>query len=123
METFETKERYGYLEGLSPSLDAKDTEKVLSFLTDDCVFQAGNLEPVKGKKAIAETLNGFFPVVKIIEHEMSDTFESGDSVVHRGIVTYTRLDDTTLTVPVCDVFKMRDNKIAEYYIYIDWSNL
>lgn len=116
-------ENYKYLEELSPSLDEKDTEKVLSFLTDDCIFQAGNLGPVKGKETIAETLNGFFATVNGINHEMSDTFESGDAVVHRGMVTYTRLNNTTLTVPVCDVFKMRDGKIAEYYIYIDWSEL
>ncbi len=116
-------EKYEYLKGLSPALDNKDTNKALSFLTEDCVFQAGNLEPVRGKEAIAKILNNFFPEVKGIRHEMNDVFETGNAVVHRGMVTYTRLDDTTLTVPVCDVFKVRDGKIAEYCIYIDWSML
>ena len=104
-------------------MDAKDTEKLLSFLTDDCLFQAGNSNPVRGKEAIAETLDNFFPAVKRIEHDMFDSFESETAAVYRGTVTYTRLDDSTLTVPVCDVFKMRNDKVAEYYIYIDWSAL
>ena len=114
---------YPFLDTLSPALDAKDTEKVLSLLTDDCLFQAGNTEPVKGKEAIANTLNSFFPSVKKIEHNMTDSFESGTSVVYRGMVTYTRHDDSMLTVPVCDVFKMKGDKVSEYYIYIDWSEL
>ncbi len=116
-------EKYQFLKELSPSLDRKDTQGVLAFLSDDCLFQAGNSEPVKGKEAIGNTLDNFFPNVKAINHNMTDVFESGDSVVHRGMVTYTRLDGSLLAVPVCDVFKMEDNKIKEYYIYVDWSEL
>lgn len=36
---------------------------------------------------------------------------------------YRNFDDSTLKVPVCDVLKIRENKITEYYIYIDWSEL
>ncbi len=50
-------------------------------------------------------------------------FESDDSLVHRGDVTYTRLDNSVLTVNFCDVFKIRRSLISEYYIYIDWSEL
>jgi hypothetical protein len=66
---------------------------------------------------------GFFPAVKSTAHDVTDIFESGESLVHRGTVTYTRLDDSQLIVPFCDVFKMKDGLISEYYIYIDWSEL
>lgn len=115
--------KYSIFDHVSKTLDSKDTESVLAYLTDDCVFQAGNAPVVKGKEAIKSIFDQFYPAVKSINHEITDIFESGDSVVHRGTVTYTRLDDSILTVPVCDVFKVREAKIAEYYIYIDWSEL
>ena len=115
--------QFKHLDNLSDALDSFNIDKVLSFLTDDCILQAGNSKPVKGKENIKAVFDGFFPNVKGIKHELTDSFSSGNSVVYRGKVTYTRLDGSQLTVPVCDVFKMRENLISEYYIYIDWSEL
>lgn len=115
--------KYSSFDHLSKALDSKNTEAVLAYLADDCIFQAGNAPAIQGKAAIKNTFDQFYPAVKSINHEITDIFESDDSVVQRGTVTYTRLNGSTLTVPVCDVFKVRDNKITEYYIYIDWSEL
>jgi hypothetical protein len=41
------------------------------------------------------------------------------SAVGEGIVTYTRLDGTTLTLPFVNVFDLRGGKVARYLIYID----
>ncbi|MGL4652027.1 nuclear transport factor 2 family protein [Cetobacterium sp.] len=115
--------KYKNFDNLSKALDSKNTEVVLEYLTDNCIFQAGNIPAVQGKEAIKNIFDQFYLAVKSITHEITDIFESGDSVVQRGTVTYTRLDGSTLKVPVCDVLKISDNKIAEYYIYIDWSEL
>lgn len=115
--------KFENVDTLSNSLDSKQLAKVLEYLTDDCLLVAGNSEPVKGKENIAKVFEGFFPAVKSIAHNITDIFESGNSLVHRGTVTYTRLNDSQLTVPFCDVFKMEGNLISEYYIYIDWSEL
>ncbi|MCT4646983.1 MAG: nuclear transport factor 2 family protein [Carboxylicivirga sp.] len=115
--------KYKHLDKLSVALDNKQLNKVLEFLTDDCILKAGNGEPVMGKDNIANTFESFFPAVKSIAHDVKDIFESGNSLVHRGTVTYTRLDGSQLTVPFCDVFKMEGTLISEYYIYIDWSEL
>ena len=108
---------------LSTVLDSKQVDKVLDYLTDDCLFVAGNSEPITGKEAIKATLEHFFTATKSTNHQVTDIFESEDSLVHRGTVTYTRLDNTQLTVPFCDVFKMKGKLINEYHIYIDWSEL
>ena len=115
--------KFAHIDTLSETLDSQDVDKVLEYLTEDCLFTAGNSESIQGKKDIKSTLNSFFDSVKSTRHRLSDIFESDNSLVHRGDVTYTRLDNTKLTVPFCDVFKIRDNKIAEYTIYIDWSEL
>lgn len=115
--------KYSKFDNLSSALDSKKTEKVLEYLADDCILQAGNMPIIHGKEAIKNTFDQFYPAVKSIKHEITDIFEAEDKVVQRGTVTYTKLDESILTVPVCDVFKISDNKITEYYIYIDWSEL
>lgn len=115
--------RYEHLDTFSKLLDSQQTDKVLECLSDDCLMQAGNSEPIRGKEAIRKTFEDFYPLTKSVAHNITDISESGDTLMHRGEVTYTRLDNSTLTVPVCDVFKMKDGKINEYYIYIDWSEL
>lgn len=114
---------YVHVDALSKALDGKQLEEVLSYLTDDCVFVAGNGEAVIGKENIKQVYEAFFPAVQSTKHDVSDIFEAGDKLVHRGHVTYTRLDGSQLTVPFCDVFKMKGGLIAEYTIYIDWSEL
>ncbi|NOU58309.1 nuclear transport factor 2 family protein [Marinifilum caeruleilacunae] len=115
--------KYQKTDALSEALDSKNLEKVLEFISEDCVLIAGNGEAVRGKENIGKVFEGFFPAVKSTKHDVTDIFESGESLVHRGMVTYTRLDDSQLTIPFCDVFKMKDDLIREYYIYIDWSEL
>ena len=115
--------RFEHIDTLSETLDRQDIDKALEYLTDDCLFTAGNSESIQGKENIKNTLENFFNSVKSTQHNLIDIFESDNSLVHRGKVTYTRLDNTQLTVPFCDVFKIHENKIAEYTIYIDWSEL
>ncbi|MCT4630669.1 nuclear transport factor 2 family protein [Winogradskyella sp.] len=117
------KRNYNHIDFLSNHLDSKDSDSVLSLLTEDCLFVAGNNEPITGKEAIKVILENFFAAVKSTKHEVTDIFESKNSLVHRGKVTYTRLDNSQLIVPFCDVFKMKGNLISAYYIYIDWSEL
>lgn len=115
--------KYSNIDSLSQALDNKQLDKVLNYLTEDCLLIAGNGEPVKGKENINNLFEGFFPAIKSTAHKVTDIFESGNSLVHRGTVTYTRLDGSQLTVPFCDVFKIEGSLIKEYYIYIDWSEL
>ena len=118
-----TQRRYAHVDQMTPALDAQDVETILSLLTDDCYFQAGNTPAVTGKEVIGRVFRDFFPRLKQVQHEIRDIFESEDRAVYCGYVTYTRPDDTELRVPVCDVFELVDNKIRAYYIYIDWSAL
>jgi hypothetical protein len=40
-----------------------------------------------------------------------------------GVVTYTRLDGTEITLPFADTMVLRGDRIAEYYIYLDIAPL
>ena len=112
-----------WVQGIFNAIDTKDTDKFCSFITDDGVFRFGNMPPVTGQEKIHELVGGFFASLKALAHTVPDSWEIGDVVITRGEVTYTRHDDSKHTVPFCNVFKMAGDKIADYAIYIDNSEL
>lgn len=116
-------ETSGWLRGVFDSVDKKDADGFVSFLTDDAVFRFASADPVKGKKAIQKTLSAFFDSISALEHEILETWYHSDTVVCRGTVTYTRHDSSRLTVPFVNVFKMQGRLIREYLIYADASAL
>ncbi len=112
-----------WLGKLFDTIDNKDADGFVTFLTEDAEFVFGNAEPVQGKAAIKELLVGFFGSIKAIGHEIPDVWEHPDAVITRGTVTYTRHDSSKLAVPFANVFKMENGLIREYLIYVDTSRL
>ena len=112
-----------WFQQLFESIDQKDADKFVTFLTDDAVFKFGNADPVNGKAAIRGAVAAFFSSIQAINHKINDTWTQPDAVVCHGTVTYTRHDSSLLTVPFANIFKMRDNSIREYLIFIDTSRL
>ena len=45
------------------------------------------------------------------------------AVALEGVVTYTRLDGSEITLPFADTMVLRGDRIAEYYIYLDIAPL
>jgi ketosteroid isomerase-like protein len=46
-------------------------------------------------------------------------YRDGDAAIVEFNVHYTRLDGAVVTLPCCNVFRLRDGLIAEYRSYID----
>lgn len=112
-----------WIKVLFKAIDTKDPDKFCSFITPDGVFKFGNLPEITGVIAIKEMVAGFFDSLKALDHTVPDIWDNGEMVICRGEVTYTRHDDSTHTVPFCNVFKMKEGKVAHYQIYIDNSEL
>jgi ketosteroid isomerase-like protein len=108
---------------LLDSIDSMDTTKFVSFLTDDAVFTFGNSPSAIGKDIVYQVVDGFFKSIKAISHTDRQTLVDGDFVIVRGNSTYTRHDDSKLTVGFCNVFKMNGSLVQDYRIYIDLSQL
>ncbi len=108
---------------LFASIDAKDTARFLSFLTEDGVFRFGNMPDVKGHAAIGQAVDGFFGTIAASRHHLLNVWSVPGHVICQGTVTYTRKDGRTLTLPFLNVFGMRGTLIREYLIYIDVTPL
>jgi len=105
------------------AIDARDTNKLVSYMTDDAKFIFANIPPVEGKSNISGFLDGFFKSIKAISHNEIESWNAGEVWFVTGKVTYTRHDDSILQVPFGVILKMRDSLIKDYQIFVDASEL
>ncbi len=116
-------ERIRMIKDLFKSIDEMDVDSASSFYSDSMKFTFGNMPTIEGKENVKEMVSGFFAGIAGIAHALIETIEKDDTIILRGTVTYTRKDDSQLTVPFCNVFKMEKEKIQEYSTYVDTSEL
>lgn len=116
-------ERSDWIRRLFQSVDDRNVEAFLAFLSEDVLFRFGNAQPVNGKTAVGNMLRGFFASIKALHHDLVETWDQRDTVVCHGIVTYTRKDSSTLSVPFANILRLDADLIREYLIYVDASKL
>ena len=112
-----------WVSDLFASIDRRDTDLFVGFLTEDAIFRFGNQPPVHGRAAIAEAVGQFFSQIAGLAHDVRDTWDAGDAVIVAGDVTYTRHSGSEVTLPFADIFRMRDGLVREYLIYMDVNPL
>jgi ketosteroid isomerase-like protein len=107
---------------LLAAIDAGDQDTADSLIAEDVCFRfashprvSGKREFIAGRGALRDSIRGF-------RHEIVWLGEVGvDAVIVEMNVVYTLLDGSSVTVPCCDTFRLRDGLIADYRIYIDIS--
>ncbi len=116
-------EQQSWSNELFQKIDAKDTAGFLSFLTSDARFRFGNAALLQGRQAIGEAVDAFFASIKASQHRLLHTWSIDDAVICQGEVSYTRRDDSTLTLPFVNIFRMQGGQIDQYLIYVDVTPL
>lgn len=116
-------EQQDWLNELFRKIDAKDTAGFLSFLTSDACFRFGNAPLLQGAQSIGEAVNAFFASIKTSQHRLLDTWSIDDTVICQGEVSYTRKDNSRLTLPFVNIFRMQGKHIDQYLIYVDVTPL
>lgn len=102
--------------------DGGDIDSMLGYLTDDVVLAFGNAEPVRGKAAVRAQAGQVTSQLKAVRHEIHDIWqarEDADAIVARMTVHYTRLDGSVVSLPCCNIFRLKGGRIADYRIYMD----
>jgi hypothetical protein len=108
---------------LYQAIDAKDSRRFLSFLTENAQFRFGNNPPAIGHAAIGAAVDGFFASIRSSRHDILNNWAPPGHLVSQGMVTYIRHDGGTLTLPFVNVFNMGGNLVQDYLIYIDATPL
>ena len=107
------------LDGLFKSVDTKDTERFLGFLTDQASFRFGSAPAAEGKEAIRAAVDGFFSTIAGCHHDLTRVVTEDDVIICEGEVTYTRHDDSQVSLPFANIFELEGELIAAYKIYAD----
>ena len=111
------------IQGLFAAIDKFDTKVFASYLDEKARFKFANIPVITGKNSIFEFVAGFFQSIKAIRHKNLEIYELEGIRFVMGNVTYTRLDGSTLSVDFSNTFRLNGNKIKEYLIFIDNSEL
>ena len=105
------------------AIDDMDAGRFADFMADDANFKFANLETVSGREQINEFAGGFFSSIDSISHDIAGVYKDEDAIVSHGMVTYTRKDSSSLTVPFATIMKMNDEQIKDYLVHVDASEL
>lgn len=105
------------------AIDAQDSAKLVSYMTEDAIFKFANVPAVEGKQVIEAFLTGFFQSIKAINHTELEYWNAPDVWFVTGNVNYTRHNNTILRVPFAVLLRMRSGLIAGFHIFVDNSEL
>jgi ketosteroid isomerase-like protein len=108
-----------HVQAIFAAFDAKDIRALAALMTDDVRLQIGNADVVNGKPEFVEALQTFVVSVASFRHTITNVWTDADAVIAELKVRYTRLDGTELTLPCCNVFRLRDGAVADYRVYMD----
>jgi ketosteroid isomerase-like protein len=108
---------------LFQAIDNADVATFIKYLDPNANFKFANMPVVSGKENIANFMEGFYKSIKGLEHKNLEIYEVDSVRFVNGHVTYTRHDGTTLSVDYSNTFKLKGNKIFDYLIFVDNSEL
>ena len=112
-----------FVKDLFATVDNMDGASLAGMMTPNGLFRFANIPGVQGREAIIAFLENFFQSIKAIKHDQLEDWTIGDTRFATGRVTYTRHDDTALSVPFANILRMKDGLIDEYLIFVDASAL
>lgn len=106
---------------LFADLDNGGVEALFPYLHDEVYFRFASYPGGTGKQAFADAWAGMSAHIASLSHAIMESWQAGDAVICRGEVTYGLSDGRQMRLPFANIFKMQDEKIKEYLIYVDAS--
>jgi ketosteroid isomerase-like protein len=100
-------------------IDAFSPDRFVNHLTPEVVFRFGNADPVTGREAVREAVDGFFSTIDGLTHHIRNVWEFGDTIIVQADVEYLRKDGKTVTVPNADILVYDGELVRDWRIYID----
>ena len=106
-----------FLQAFADAWNRHDVDDLMSFMTDDCVFEASAGDQICGIRyeGAAEVRAGFAKAWELLpdaKWNEARHFVSGDRGVSEWIFSGTQADGRRIEVNGCDIFTFRDGKIA-----------
>ena len=105
------------LQALLDAFNSHDVDKILSFFTDDCVFDtprgpAPGGQRMVGKEEVRKGFQARFDGIPDIHYGDERHFTSGDRGVSEWTIRGTQANGEPIEVRGCDLFEFADGKIS-----------
>jgi ketosteroid isomerase-like protein len=102
------------------AVDAADHDVIAALTATDVHFRFGNSDPTDTQAELLAAAQSFRGAIADHRHTVLNVWEvNDDTVVATMDVYYRRLDGTDLTLPCCNVFRVREGVVDSYLIYMD----
>ena len=106
-----------FLQAFADAFNAHDADKIMSMMTDDCIFQASAGPDVDGEKFVGKdnvrkAFQQVFTIFPDAKWANARHFLDGDRGVSEWVFSGTKSDGTHVEVTGCDLFTFRDGKIS-----------
>jgi ketosteroid isomerase-like protein len=122
MPKMSTKVRAEIISDLLAAGDGGDIDRLLVYLTDDVQLVFGNADAIEGKEAIKMMSHQFMSGFKRVRHEIHNIWHTADDpdiLIAQMTVHYAKFDDSIVSLPCLNVFRMNADLVSDYRIYMD----
>jgi len=94
-------------------------DEMIGYFTDDAVYHNIPIQPLNGKPAIRQGLEGFTKMLESVEIKIVNSVAAGNLVINERIDTMVTRDGKRADLPVVGVFELRGGKICAWRDYFD----
>ena len=106
-----------FLQSFADAFNAHDIKAIMSFMTEDCVFEASagekmNGEKFTGQEEVRKAFENVFATFPDAHWANARHFISGDRGFSEWVFTGTKSDGSKVEVTGCDLFTFKKGKIA-----------
>jgi taurine dehydrogenase small subunit len=102
---------------LFEAFNAHDAEKVVALMTEDCIFETAAGPEIfgarhVGRSAVKAAFEAVWAGLPDVSWTVTGHFVAGDRAVSEWIFRATRADGARIEVQGCDLFTLRDGRVA-----------
>lgn len=109
--------------------DRMDVDTYVTHIAENGRLRFANDDAVVGRLAIHDAITAFYRKIEetkgvtALEHEILGVWEANEVITADLVVTYFRVDDSTITLPGATIWRMDGGLIKDYKIFIDHGPL
>jgi len=112
-----------FITELYRQVDGKNIEYLGDVLSEEIKFRIGDNPLLSDKQEVLSANEGFFTSIRSMKHQLVGLWSDGDQVGCHGQVDYVRLDGSEHSAKFSTLLKIKNNKIKDYYVFADLSQL
>ena len=105
------------LPALLDAFNAHDLDAIMSFFTEDCIFDTPRGQRLVGTEQVRQGFQARFDGIPDIEYTEARDFVSGDRGVSEWTIRGTQATGEPIEVRGCDLFEFTDGKISRKDAY------